>query len=261
MLELPTIEKQAIGDGGQPVAPITWPYVNHNTVMFNPSGVPLTQREDINKPEVVHSNTRFESNPFNEKVNQMTISLAAQLNARLKEGKIGIDGKEIVGNNTPQVNGFKFVASTPTPGPELYSESPLMTWGEIAATPMSLSGSETPIHPGMTPGGSHFKIPDLSDREKVGQSLATRVAKLHRDRKKHAIQTVRSAISSPFKSSKTSLERLNSMSPAAQMLAKSKLGFHRNADRSLMASYSPMRSPMRTPGTTPKSFSHTPLSK
>ncbi|PRD21890.1 UNVERIFIED_CONTAM: hypothetical protein NCL1_50555 [Trichonephila clavipes] len=46
-------------------------------------------------------------------------------------------------------------------------------------------------------------------------------------------------------SSSSTLERLQSMSPAAQRLACAKLGVQRTSDQALRASYSP--SPMRSP--------------
>jgi len=260
-LELPTIEKQAaIQDNTNPEV-ITWSFTNRNSVMYNPEGAPLTNEEklaNIKQQEVVHENTRFKVMPFNERVNQMAIASAAQFQAKQREGKIGIDGKELVAKETPQINGFKFVASTPSPAPHLVSESPFMTWGEIEGTPFSLDGSDTPLHPGLTPGTAQFKIPDLPQRDKIGLSLANKAAKQHRDKKKQAIQTVQSSfsISSPsFNSAKTPLERLNSMSPAAQKLATIKLGLHKNTDHKLLASYSPARSSIRTPGSTPKSLS------
>jgi protein DGCR14 len=267
LLELPSIESQASIEDKKPLGAITWTFTNKNSVMYNPDGAQLTDEEkfaNIKQQEVVHENTRFKVMPFNERLNQMAIASAAQLQSKLKEGKVGVDGKELVAKETPQINGFKFVASTPSPAPHLCSQSPFMTWGEIEGTPFSLDGSDTPLHPGLTPGTAQFKIPDLPHREKIGLSLANKAAKQHRDKKKQAIQRVQSSLSIPspsFNSSKTPLERLNSMSPAAQKLATTKLGLNKNTDQSLLASYSPAHTySVRTPGSTPKSMtSNSPL--
>ncbi|XP_054154910.1 splicing factor ESS-2 homolog [Oppia nitens] len=267
LLQLPSIEKQAIEDKKSSSEVITWIYSNRNSVMYNPGHAPV-KRDDIllantKRQEVNHLNTRFTRLPFNESVNQMTIALAAQINHRQRTGKVGIDGKEMMAKATPQINGFNFVPSTPTPNPDLCSESPLMTWGEIETTPFILSSAgNTPLHLShdaaapLTPGRSHFKIPDLRHREKLGLSLATKAAQQHRDSKKSAIKRVQSSLTSvaSSSSSKTSFEKLSNMSAAAQRLATNKLGLHKNVDSTLMASYSPARnSPNRTPLRTPTS--------
>lgn len=59
------------------------------------------------------------------------------------DGKIGVDGKELIQSDTPQINGFSFVR-TPSPNPGV-AESPLMTWGEIEGTPFRLDGGDTPL--------------------------------------------------------------------------------------------------------------------
>lgn len=59
------------------------------------------------------------------------------------DGKIGVDGKELLKPETPQVAGFSFVRS-PSPSPSVVG-SPLMTWGEIEGTPFRLDGSDTPL--------------------------------------------------------------------------------------------------------------------
>lgn len=264
-LALPSIEKQAIQDKKVSGA-LTWSYTNQNSVMNNPDGVPLSDKEklaNIKHDQVVHENTRFKKIPFNQMLNQVAIAQAAQIQAKQKKGKIGIDGKEIVPNETPQVNGFKFVPMTPsiTPGVD---QTPLMTWGEIEGTPFILDGNDTPLHPSFTPGTSQFKIPDIPERDKLAFSLADKVARQNRDKKKKAIERVQSSLStpssSPFNLPKTPLERLSSMSPAARTLATVNLGLHKNTDRSLLASYSPAtRSSLSfTPKTSSSSLVKTP---
>ena len=100
-------------------------------------------------------------------------------------------------------------------------------------------------------------MPELPLREKAGQELANRIL-MTKKRRKTADKAVGDGsssnnsigggvISNVFAANtgfgQTSLERLHSMSPAAQLLATSKLGLAKLADRSLQASYSPMMSP------------------
>lgn len=99
-------------------------------------------------------------------------------------------------------------------------------------------------------------MPELPLREKAGQELANRIL-MTKKRRKTADKAAGEGgsnnsigggvISNVFAANtgfgQTSLERLHSMSPAAQLLATSKLGLAKLADRSLQASYSPMMSP------------------
>lgn len=89
-------------------------------------------------------------------------------------------------------------------------------------------------------------MPDVPQREKVGQVLANQILA----KKKQARMANKSAGFGKKDSYISSLERLNSMSPAAQFLATKKLGVNSSIDRSLQASYSPM-SPLMSSNRTP----------
>ncbi len=118
---------------------ITWRYATRNAVMFDPEGAPLTTEESarlkLSQPVIRHENTRFRARPFSVLPRQTPVAgnpTTNKQNQALLSGKIGVDGKEAsAGGATPAVNGFKYVASTPTltPGSGI-PESPLMTWGE-----------------------------------------------------------------------------------------------------------------------------------
>ena len=246
-LELPSIETQQMimnssqsTKESQSVANrlVTWKHSNTNTVMFDPEGVKLTKDEIEHfksRQIIVHENTRFKTNPFQTNVNSQPVNNTNPLHS----GKIGVDGKEVNGNKTPSVNGFSFVPSTPCLRPESLANSPLMTWGAIEATPINLKGDTTPLlHSG---GGSHFKIPEISEKESIGKELANRILL----KKKAAAQENR--MNSPFVKGTSNLERLNSMSPAARLLATKKLGVHKNVDNRLQASYSPLMTAATTP--------------
>lgn len=249
---LPSIEKQALEDN-RPAGLLTWPFVNKNTAMFYPVGMPYTEeeREKLaqSKKGVVSENTRFTKNPFKEVVNQSSITDAASFQAKQNEGKVGADGVALSTGEGPQVDGYGFVSMTPSPAPSAIN-TPLMTWGEIEGTPFRLDVPDCDFAPG-TP---QFKIPDVPRRDVLAHSLADKLSSHHRGRKKKALDHVAS-LTSPSSSyfgnsPRTPTDRLNSMSPAARKLATMKLGIAKSADPKLQASYSPVHP------TTPSPRSH-----
>lgn len=248
MLALPSIEEQSNGLN-RPFNLDTWNYRSKNFIMYVPDGVELSDSEKVEladkKQEISHSNTRLAKCPFDETQSKETIQGLAINQSRILEGKIGVDGKELTFGETPKVNGFGFV-KTPSPAPGV-NESPLMTWGNIDGTPFRLDGGDTPLR---TSSGPSFKIPEPPRREKLALALAEKAGERHRDRKKKALLAAQRQLASPSPSrSGSTLDRLHSMSPAAQRLASAKLK-RIGSDRSLTASYSPFR---RTPlmSTTP----------
>lgn len=240
-LILPSIEEQAQCKE-RPLNIETWNYHNKNYIMYVPDGIQLTQNEKIeqarSRQEINHSNTRLDKCPFDENQNKETIQGLAISQSRVMEGKIGVDGKELTFGDTPKVNGFSLV-KTPSPAPGV-NESPLMTWGDIEGTPFRLDSGDTPLR--ATPGPC-FKIPEPPKREKLALALAEKAGERHRDRKKKAILAARRQLNSPSprNSTGTPLDRLQSMSPAAQRLASSQIR-RLSSDPALQASYSPARS-------------------
>ncbi|GFX57532.1 splicing factor ESS-2 homolog [Trichonephila clavipes] len=159
--------------------PVTWAYKNRNALMYVPDGAPLTIEERLAQGhrEIHHSGTRFENGaPFAADAHKEAIVEAAAHHAKLKEGRVGIDGKEIQPQESPQVNGYGFVG-TPLPQPGA-GDTPILTWGEIEGTPFRLDGGDTPLP--QTPSGQQFKMPQPSARERIAHSLADKVAKKHR---------------------------------------------------------------------------------
>ncbi len=69
-----------------------------------------------NPREIVHGNTRFDVTPFDARRTAEMTAQSAAAQAQLKLGKIGHDGKELLPEQSPQVNGWGFVA-TPSPAP------------------------------------------------------------------------------------------------------------------------------------------------
>lgn len=168
----------------------TWAYTNKNYIMYIPDGVELTKEEQIEmakkRQRVMYKNTRLAVNPYNEQQNKETMNKLAKSQSRLSDGKIGIDGKEIV-HNVPSVNGFNFVA-TPSPMPG-ECESPLMTWGQIEGTPFRLDGGDTPL---LRSGqGPSFRMAEPPRREEIAMRLAEKAGKRHRDKKNRALEVAR----------------------------------------------------------------------
>jgi len=215
-------------------------YQARNAVMYIPEGEGSVAEDKPSKPrEIVHSNTRLEISPFDEGKQAVAIANKAAANMQAKTGKIDVEGREVAAEETPQVNGYSFVA-TPSPMPGV-EESPFMTWGEIEGTPFRLDASDTPIP--KTPGPA-FVIPSVPTRDKLAFDLAERHSKSHRARKEKAINQIKSHPSqqSPFAG------RLATLSPAAQRLVDKQpgLGIRKSSDRALHASYTP--SPSRISG-------------
>lgn len=211
---LPSLEKQF--EEADPMRTIdTWTYKNKNYIMYVPDGVELTDQEKMEmankKQKINHTNTRLTKNPF-------SVAKATDKLVNKSDGKIGLDGKIIESDKPTEVRGFSFV-KTPSPCPG-ESMSPLMTWGEIEGTPFRLDGGDTPYR-GSTPGPA-FKFSENSRRETIGLQLAEKVSEKMRAQKQREKETAKRNIGSPF--IRSSIDRMASISPAAQRLASSKLG-------------------------------------
>ncbi|XP_017156011.1 splicing factor ESS-2 homolog [Drosophila miranda] len=207
-LMLPSIEKQF--EEPDPLRKIeTWKYTNMNSVMYVPDGVELTEEERVQAAErrmsIKHEATRLPDS-LNNKHQEV-------------ENKKATD--PAVGENdptaTPRICGFELLRS-PSPHPGV-AFSPIMTWGEIDGTPFRLDGGDTPLRPTQGPS---FRINENSRRENIAIALAERVSEKMRNQKQVAFDTARRNIGSPL--IRTNMERLASMSPAAQHLATAKLG-------------------------------------
>ncbi|ESO97551.1 hypothetical protein LOTGIDRAFT_72520, partial [Lottia gigantea] len=240
-LALPSIEEQAVLAIDKSSVD-TWKYQAKNAVMYVPEGKDRISEKKFKAQEIVHENTRFYANPHDMKKNKQIMQQAAVNKALSNQGKIGHDGKELTANQTPKINGYGFVA-TPSPAPGV-EESPLMTWGEIEGTPLTL---DTGVTPGNT-SGPVFKIPNIPQRDQIAMELAEKASKNHRAKKQAALQQVSRNLASPSpKFSLSSTDRLNSLSPAAQRLASKKLGIRTHTDKALKDSYTPSPS-HRLPG-------------
>lgn len=132
------------------------------------------------KPVVEFKNTRFTTDSYNDLENQVDEVIRQRKEAALaqkfgdkylemaKNGEFGGVGD---GDNAPTNKGFGLV-STPVMLPGDGGKSPIMTFGQIASTPVSLE--EQPA----------FKMQPESEREKARDKLNTHTTLLKRDHKK-----------------------------------------------------------------------------
>ncbi|XP_044530437.1 splicing factor ESS-2 homolog isoform X1 [Gracilinanus agilis] len=246
-LALPSTEQQALQSSQAGVE--TWKYKAKNSLMYYPEGVP--DKEDVfKKPrQVLHKNTRFLRDPFSQALSKSQLQQAAALNAQYKQGKVGPDGKELIPQESPKVNGYGFVA-TPSPAPGV-NESPMMTWGEVESTPLRIDGSETP-YVDRTPGPA-FKILEPGRRERLGLKMATEAAAKNRAKKQEALRRVTENLASL-----TPKGLSPAMSPALQRLVNRTTSKY--TDKALRASYtpSPVHPGYKTPAGGPPTPTGTP---
>lgn len=169
---------------------LTWDYNAQNALMYNPSGVSLSESEEKmaykGPPKEIHrTNTRFHGNVFESHTKKEEEKKDDELYAKLteeeryllkrkqeKEGKIDLDvlrGFKKVTAETPLVRGYGFLG-TPSPAPGV-DASPFTTWGDVEGTPLLLDTGDTPLsfHSG---SGPTFKVPDIANREKLAMELA-----------------------------------------------------------------------------------------
>ncbi|CAL8068563.1 unnamed protein product [Orchesella dallaii] len=226
-MELPTASNQQTIEYQRPSEVGTWTYKNKNAVIYIPDGAPYTSKEMAEiarkQTEVQFPNTRFLHTPFKvaSKIGESDrLGGVKPLNLihGITAGKVGIGGKEIIDGQTPSVNGFKYVRTpSPTPGIE---DTPFLTWGEIDGAPFRLDASDTPVSG--TPG-TPYKMIATSRRERLALELADKFCSSQRDEKKKALEVAKSILKSPSPRPKSSMDRMNSMSPAAQAFARNML--------------------------------------
>lgn len=220
-----------------------WPYVVKNNLMYNPAGLELTEEErekkKLDSKQIIHSNTRFQSDPFNTVAYQTSMQNALEERDRLCKitKKVGVDGQL---ENTSSSNAVEKLAEydyvdTPSPQPGV-DASPLMTWGAIEGTPLHIAN--TPSHLSQ---GPKFKIHEIQPREQIAISLADKVGKRYREERKKALAVATSSIFSPKNTPRNgsrTAERLSKLTPAAQKLVRNATSSTRT-DQSLRASYTP----------------------
>ncbi|KAL3271599.1 hypothetical protein HHI36_022074 [Cryptolaemus montrouzieri] len=242
---LPSIEEQAMLPEKK-FNVDTWGYKNRNYIMYIPDGVELGEEQlkviNEKKLEINYDNTRLKENPFDEDQNKETISELAKAQAKILDGRIGVDGKELV-KASPKIAGYGFVKD-PSPCPDAMA-SPLMTWGVIEGTPFRLDGGDTPLP--RTPGPS-FKMAKPPRREQIALELADKAVEKDRNKRKKAMDAAK-RLASPSPKIYSSLDRLATMSPAAKRLATSSLKLGINTPHSPRISSTTPLARRKTPKT------------
>lgn len=238
-------EQLQIEDNSDKKKQLTWNYVPLNFLMYVPDGVDLSVSEklakySLKKQKVCPENTRFTVQPYNQTTEAIKTATIKRM-----EGRIGLDGKEILPSNTPKMGGYGFMG-TPSPAPGI-DASPLMTWGDIEGTPCRIDGPQTPRH-----GGPIFKIPDLPVRDKVLHKLTEEINKSHRAKKTEALRQATATFANSPRSLMSRTEKIQSMSPAAQRLMSGKLRINTNSPLSKPVTPTLLKTPVSTP--TPKAY-------
>jgi len=137
-------------------------------------------------------------------------------------------------SSTPMVKGYKLMR-TPSPSPnQAGNASPIITWGNIASTPMHLK-EEDPIDKfegEIRQKQSEFRVPDMPLRERLGLRLVDK----HKERrlKRKRMQT---PSATPIRTPKGN--RVVDLSPAAikVLQARKKKRGQTRSDNQLRASY------------------------
>lgn len=208
-LALTADAKLAIKDNGISVPLDTWQHTPTNALMFLPQGADYTDEEKVGiatrgTVKINHSGTRFDKQPFPGGTSARMTTASTDVSGYAPSGPLVVPGD---GNASPRVNGFGFVVTpSPAPGPEAM---PAMTWGTIDGTPFRLDGGDVDVS-----AGPIFKIPEASNREKLGLRLAEKVAA-----KQRASRTP-SASSAAGVGVPGTPGRFLNMSPAAQKLTR-----------------------------------------
>ncbi|KAG0563810.1 hypothetical protein KC19_8G060900 [Ceratodon purpureus] len=155
------------GTSNQPLATLeTWKYRAKNQLMYDSAeqeDAPFTQTEkkelDQGPPKsIATENTRFREELFDSEEREDVNTVAAWPSAERE-------------TNSRARNDYRYVA-TPSPAPGV-DESPFMTWGQIAGTPLRLETDDTRgVIGGNGEGVPHFKIPAPSARDAKAHALS-----------------------------------------------------------------------------------------
>jgi protein DGCR14 len=204
----------------------SWEYRAKNSLLWNPSAIGKLKDVVEGPPkQVIHANTRLRSDTNSARASQSTVSLYP---ASPGQGGGGRDAPFLV---------------TPSPMPGV-DDSPMMTWGDLGATPHRLDGDMA--------GGPRFSLAATPAREETGMQLAAEAQK--RRSARHPGENSLSARGGGRRQQHSGVRRPHSalisranglplLSPAAQRLV-GRSPRHHSSDSELRASYA------RVPGAT-----------
>uniref|UniRef100_A0A7S2XB25 Uncharacterized protein n=1 Tax=Lotharella oceanica TaxID=641309 RepID=A0A7S2XB25_9EUKA len=168
-----------------------WDYTNKNALMYVPDGLPppksiaasSSSSSSSFKPEkkTMAVNTRFPGT-----LEQQVVEDYLQANRPPSSTRPHHEG-------TPMIRGYKLMR-TPSPSPSASGEAPIVTWGDVASTPMHLR-EEDPMDKqkdvDLTIQESVFRVPEMPKREKLGLKLGeqARIKRAKRKRSKTPLAT------------------------------------------------------------------------
>ena len=107
----------------------SWTYTVKNTLMYVPDGLERSAMEKVAEPdkkrEVVHSNTRLSGGFLRNMHGVMkTVTGEGEGGGGKSKDKVGVDGKVLDPSDSPQVNGYGFVATPQIqPGTYIYTQA------------------------------------------------------------------------------------------------------------------------------------------
>ncbi|KAF8822010.1 hypothetical protein IE077_001227 [Cardiosporidium cionae] len=195
--------------------------VARNPLMFTPTGVPNEEQPYYQKvhlqKQLNSTNTRF--NAMEKQADALLMARVDQIQ-RSKEKTMSEKERALMVADGQ----FKSTALSSSPYPYVHTpvlvpgvgpdQSPLMTWGKVASTPLLMPAADTA-------DASNFKIPDPLPRERAAKKLQDQASLKVRDRKRKNTEGVRT-LSSLFGGGETTslnikgVERgLASLSPSS----------------------------------------------
>mmetsp|Transcript_43803 Transcript_43803/g.72768 ORF Transcript_43803/g.72768 Transcript_43803/m.72768 type:complete len:400 (-) Transcript_43803:93-1292(-) len=230
-----------------------WNYTNKNALMYNPEGLPPKPKNFKEPKKTVATNTRFPGTIET----QIMQDIAESMRTPMIRHHSTVAGSS--SSSTPMVKGYKLMR-TPSPSPnQAGNASPIITWGNIASTPMHLK-EEDPIDKfegEIRQKQSEFRVPDMPLRERLGLRLVDK----HKERrlKRKRMQT---PSATPIRTPKGN--RVVDLSPAAikVLQARKKKRGQTRSDNQLRASYKSPHIRHRTSSSSRRSrHDHTPDSR
>jgi len=180
------------GDGTSTGRVKFWNYTNKNALMYNPEGLPPKPKNFKEPKKTVASNTRFPGTIKTQIMQDVAESMRTPM-IRHPSTMVGSS------SSTPMVKGYKLMR-TPSPSPnQAGNASPIITWGNIASTPMHLR-EEDPIDKfegEIRQKQSEFRVPDMPLREQIGLRLVDK-HKERRLKRKHMQTPSATPIRTPY---------------------------------------------------------------
>lgn len=151
-----------------------------NPLLWIPDGVPLSETEEKlyfkgASKEIAKENTRLDEDIFKKPDSSLIQEKSSSRLRHLRNGKVDLDdlrNPEFF-LDSPQIGGYSFVM-TPSPMPGADGDEPILSWGTIEGTPISLESPKPQrIFPSFTSAspGPSFYFPEISKREELVQQL------------------------------------------------------------------------------------------